>query len=509
MTIDPQNAALPAFDAAALVRTVDGLLQRFGATLGKADRLVADVRRDSRAVADSSREVVAATRAAGRMLRRTIPRTARIVRTLAPIAAAYRVHAGRAPFLTAEVAAVRLDALHARSAERVHDLCVELGGAILKVAQFASCRVDLLPAAWTDTLGRLQDRVPAAPLEDVLALLTSELGAPPDEVFATFDPEPIAAASLAQVHAATLADGTPIVVKVQRPGVADLVATDLAALQLMADRLGDAFPGVDSATFVTELGRSVQAELDYTAEAHHMAAVREHLAAHASVIVPAPHLPLCTARVLVMERIDGTRLPDFLATCAAGGEQGAVDRDAVLRHLVDAYAAKILVHGVVQADPHPGNFLVTPGGRLALLDFGAILTLSPESRRAWAELTGAALARDTAKIGTLLGQLGFVPHSGDPADLANLAELALDTFRDGAVDLGAIDMRAELDRGLALLRDTPVATVPRDFVLLSRVLGALAGLLVGHGVRFALFPVVWPHLQRALATAPEAPATDA
>ncbi|TNF37352.1 MAG: AarF/ABC1/UbiB kinase family protein, partial [Deltaproteobacteria bacterium] len=431
--------------------------------------------------------------------RHGVPRAARIAATLAPIAAAYRVHAGRAPYVSDEVARARLDALHRRSAERVHDLCVELGGAILKLAQFASCRVDLLPPAWTDTLGRLQDRVPPAPTDEVLALLAAELGAPPEEVFAELDLEPLAAASLAQVHAARLPDGTRVVVKVQRPGVAELVEVDLAALQLVSGRLGDGL-GVDAGAFLAELGRSVRAELDYTAEARHMAAVREHLADHPGVVVPAPHLALCTPRVLVMERVDGDRLPDFLAACADGGETGAAERDALLRHLVDVYAAKILVHGVVQADPHPGNFLVTGDRRLALLDFGAVLTLSAETRRAWAELAGAALARDTAKIGALLGRLGFAPHSGDPADLGRLAELVLDAFRDGAADLGDIDMRAELDRGLALLRDTPVARVPEDFVLLSRILGALAGLLVGHDAGFPLFPVVWPHLQRALAT---------
>jgi len=482
------------------VDSVDGLLRRFGATLGKADRLVADVRRDARTVAESSRAMLETTRVAGRLVRHGVPRAARIAATLAPIAAAYRVHAGRAPYLPADIAARRLEHLHRRSAEKVHDLCVELGGAVLKVAQFASCRVDLLPPAWTDTLGRLQDRVPPAPLEDVLALLTAELGAPPEEVFAELDPEPLAAASLAQVHAARLHDGASVVVKIQRPGVGDLVDVDLTALQLVADRLGDVAFGMDPAAFVTELGRSVRAELDYTAEARHMVAVREHLAEHPGVVVPAPHLDLSTSRVLVMDRVDGARLPDYLSACADAGDAGDADRDAVLRHLVDVYAAKILVHGTVQADPHPGNFLVTPDARLALLDFGAVLTLDAASRRAWAELAGAALARDTDKIGGLLAQLGFAPHSGDAADLTALAGLVLDTFRDGAADLGQIDMRAEIDRGLALLRDTPVAAVPDDFVLLSRILGALAGLLVGHGAGFPLFPVVWPHLQRALAT---------
>ncbi|MCA9519185.1 MAG: AarF/ABC1/UbiB kinase family protein, partial [Myxococcales bacterium] len=190
---------------------------RVGHVLGRVDRLVADVRRDARAVRDDS-AALWATASARAALAKETPRFARIVSESLGIIARYRVHQARAEHLDPDVAARRLDALHTRAAERATALCEELGGGVLKLGQTLSARRDLLPAPWVVALARLQDRVPAEATEAVEAALTAAYGAPPSEVFAAFEPEPVAAGSLAQVHRATLEGGERVVLKIQRPG---------------------------------------------------------------------------------------------------------------------------------------------------------------------------------------------------------------------------------------------------------------------------------------------------
>lgn len=235
-----------------------------------------------------------------------------------------------------------------------------------------------------------------------------------------------------------------------------------------------------------------------------MVAFREAVSSNPALIVPALVPELSTRRVLTMERIEGQRLPDFLEGSEAAGEAGRVERAAIIGTLVDAFAAQILGHGLLHADPHPGNFLVCPGPRLAILDFGAMATLPPKVRRAWAELVGATLAGQTGRVAELLNVLGFRAEDGDPSTLVALAEMALEAFRGADSHAGAIDVRAQVERALALLLANPVVEVPGHFVLLSRVLTTLGGLVLRYGGEINLLALIGPHLARALATRPTA-----
>lgn len=473
--------------------------------LGSLDRLVSDIKTDTDRIRREGNAFGAALM--GRVLplvnaARATPRAARIAREAGILFGAYRLDALRAKTLTPEAARAERDALDRRSAARAAELCTELRGALLKLGQFASTRRDLLPPAWIAELSRLQDAVPPVPFEGIAARIEAELGAPPDERFAHIDPTPIAAASLAQVHAATLPDGTPVAVKVLVPGVEAEVEGDLALFSILAGGINEIARGFDVATAIEELSRSVRAELDYQREADAAAALAADLAGDPRVLVPRIHTGVSSRRVLTMERIEGRRLTAFLEDARARGDAGAADRDRVLSALVSTYAAQILTHGRFQADPHPGNFLVCEDGRLALLDFGAVETLAPAVRRDYARLIGAVLARDRARTGEVLADLGFrTRDGGDPEALTALAEALLDSFRASPDQpLAELDPRVAFEEALALARRARIVT-PEHFVHIGRVLSALAGLLLSERPRIELFALIAPHLAAAGASA--------
>jgi ubiquinone biosynthesis protein len=309
--IDSNTAAARLQRAA---RAVDGALGLVGNLLGHVDRLVVDVTRDSRAVATESERLYRAATAKSSSIRDTIratPRFARILTEAVRIIAGYRIHRARADIAGTAATADALAALHVRSAQRIYELCIELRGGVLKLGQFASARVDLLPTAYIDELSKLQDRVPALPFEAIRARVEAELGAPLEELFASFDEAPIAAASLAQVHGAVLPDGTRVAVKVQLPGIEDVIEVDMAALTAIAALLRDVLPGTDLDTITRELSRSVRAELDFSVEADHCEGFRARFAGDASIVVPQVFRALSTPRVLTLQRLDGERLNRF------------------------------------------------------------------------------------------------------------------------------------------------------------------------------------------------------
>ncbi len=291
------------------------------------------------------------------------------------------------------------------------------------------------------------------------------------------------------------------------PGIEDIVQADLLALRILAGAAGDLVPHLDLTAICDELARSIRQELDFLAEADNLRHFAAAFADDDSVVIPAV-IPECSSRrVLAMELIEGERLTEFL------DRQDADDpaaKDRALAIMLRAFCQQILQDGVFHADPHPGNFLVQGGPRLAFLDFGCVARLRPEARRAYAAVASAFLTGDTEAMAERLGEMGFRTRSGDSGSLIELAEMMLEAFREGAArgvsgnssgasPFAAIDPRAQLERVMAIARDNPVVEVPREFVLLGRVFATLAGLLVRYQPRIDLFAIIAPFLSRALA----------
>lgn len=252
-----------------------------------------------------------------------------------------------------------------------------MGPTFVKLGQLMSSRVDLLTPAYTEALARLQDRVEPFDFAQVEQIVGEELGVRLSRVFTSFDEQPLAAASLGQVHRATLRDDRSVVVKVQRPGIRRQVLDDMEVLTDLAETLDQHsdLGRYGLADLLEEFRKSLLDELDYRREADNLATIGAILADHPSIVVPEPYPDLSSGRVLTMEYVEGKKITEL-------GPLGHLELDGapLADELFSAYLEQVLVHGVFHADPHPGNVLVTPDNRLALLDIGMVARLAPAYR---------------------------------------------------------------------------------------------------------------------------------
>lgn len=250
-----------------------------------------------------------------------------------------------------------------------------LGPTFVKLGQILSTRGDLLPPAYIEALARLQDDVEPFPYEDVERIVQEEIGVRLSKAFEQFDAQPIAAASLGQVHRAVLRGGRQVAVKVQRPGIRERVIKDLDALDEVAgvfDRFSRGASHVDAQPLLEEFRKTLMAELDYREEARNLASLATQLEGFERIIVPLPVDDYTTARVLTMDYVPGVKI-----TAVSRVERTEVDGAPLADDLFRAYLQQILVDGVFHADPHPGNVLLTPDHRIALIDLGMVGRLSP------------------------------------------------------------------------------------------------------------------------------------
>lgn len=397
-------------------------------------------------------------------------------------------------------AARRREAMHRRNAELVYEAAVDLRGLILKGCQFLGSRADVLPPAWTEVLGRLQDRVPPHGFAVVRRRVEHELGAPLEDVFSRFARRPLASASLAQVHEAVLRDGRRVAVKVQYPEIASLVRSDLANLRALFRAVGLLERDFDLMPVVEELGRQVPRELDFVNEGKNAEAIGAALAPRGDVRVPEIVWEHTTRRVLVMEFLEGIKITD-----RAGLEAAGVDPAVVTRTLMEVFAEQVLVHGFFHGDPHPGNLRVDPqSGHLLLLDFGLAKELPENFRAAVMRFVTALVQGDAPSMGRALVELGFETRDGRPEALHELAELLLragQAFRArGEVDPETLaELREEIP---ARVRANPVVRIPQHLVLLGRVVGLLSGVNSALGARQDLARLIAPYALGARPTRP-------
>jgi len=355
-----------------------------------------------------------------------------------------------------------VEAAHAAGARDIYRTAVRLRGGFLKFGQFVSARPDLLPADYVEELSKLQDRVPAAPAAVMTDVVEHDVG-PVADLFASFD-DAASAASLAQVHRAVRRDGRAVAVKIQYPNVAEIVPREAGDTRRILGLAGRAIRGLDLKTIGRILEQIILSELDYAHEAENIERFADNFASEPTIDAPRVHRDLSHGRVLVMDWIEGENLARALAVADRPLAEEAA------RILVDSYLKQLLIDGFLHADPHPGNFLLQPGPRLGVVDFGACAELSEPTRLAMRSLYAAGVRNDLHGAVEALDALGFKTRSGSLDALVQWASLF--AFEDTGEN-----MEAAWGKLMAAHRADPLVRIPEELIMVGRVLIVQTGLI--------------------------------
>lgn len=407
-----------------------------------------------------------------------------------------------------------------RLAERFRALAVDLGGLMIKVGQFLSARLDVLPPEITSELAGLQDEVPAVPFPEIRALAEAELGAPLERVYARFDEIPVAAASLGQAHRARLAAGDAadtgldeVVVKVQRPGIEQIVAVDLAALRRVAGwlrRVRVVADHVDAPALVEEFAQTSREEIDYVHEAQNAERFAESFADEPRVNAPAVVWERTTRRVLTLEDVTAIKINDTDALRAAG-----ISPADVARVFAEVMFDQVFTHAFVHADPHPGNIFVTPRAdgptgdagargipwRLTFVDFGMMAEVPGELRAGLRSLVIAVASRDGHGMIEAAHEIGVLMPSADTAELERALTQLFERFGGmGFAQLKDVDPREFRDFGVEfgdVMRSLPLQ-LPEHLLLLIRAMALTSGMCSALDPEFNVWDAVEPYATQLL-----------
>ncbi|HYP46516.1 MAG TPA: AarF/UbiB family protein [Propionibacteriaceae bacterium] len=380
------------------------------------------------------------------------------------------------------------------TAEHLRLALEDLGPTFVKLGQVLSTRSDLLPPAYLTQLARLQDSLTPVPAPVIRETVEQELGASLEDIFTSFDLTPLASASIGQAHAATLTDGTEVVVKVRRPGTVEQVEEDLEILHnfaAQASRRWVEAKDYDLPGLADEFARTLRAELDYLAEARNAERFAENFAGNDLVHIPRVYWETTTSRVLTLERIRGVKVSDLVGLEASG-----IDRPALATRAAEVAGQMIFDDGFFHADPHPGNLFIEPDGRIGLIDFGMVGVVDAELRERLGVLLIAFARKDPHRIAVALSRVaqpaGEINMKALTGDMVPIIELY-----DGK-PLGEAPIGRLIREMLSVLRRRHLQ-LPREISLLLKMVLMTEGMGVALDPDFQLSEVVGPYAQRLVA----------
>ncbi len=377
-----------------------------------------------------------------------------------------------------------------RQAAQLCTALVELGPTFVKMGQALSARSDLLPEAYVDELSKLLDEVPPTAFTRMEAVLTAELGHETADLFAAFDPTPLASASIGQVYAATLKSGDEVVVKIIRPGALDMFERDLEVLHDIADWASahtDVGRAYDLRSLVDEFAYTVRNEFDYLREGHNADLFRQNFYGDPRVTIPKVYWEFTTHRVMTMQRVYGIKINDFAALDAS-----AINRRLVAENLMHFALRQIFEFGLYHADPHSGNFFVQPDSSLAVMDFGMVGRLNAPIKRTFLGVAMAVQQKDASFLADELISAGIYAHGLDRRGLIRDLDRLLDSFTGN--DLGELT-------GVQMVKDVMTVIfkhglqLPGELVALTRAVTVAEGTGLALYPRFRMFTFAQPYLE--------------
>lgn len=397
----------------------------------------------------------------------------------------------------------RISELHKKNAKFVLNTIIELKGFFIKAGQLISILTNFLPEEFRIELESLQDKVPPRPYLEIAQRIREELKKEVEELFLEFDKEPIASASIAQVHKGKLKSGELVAVKVQHIGLESLVKTDLTLLKRALFFVQLFLPVKNLMVYYKQIKEMIEEELDFTHEIKNMESIRENFRNNPKVNFPKVYKELSTKKVLITEYIEGVKVSDIEKL-----DRAAINRKELARLIIETYCQMIFIDGLFHADPHPGNILVLGDGSIVFLDFGAVGRLSERMKKGAVKFVEGVIKRDTQLIIDSLKQMGFLAEK-DPETVIELIieyfystlqeEIQLESLnlKDIKVDPNKamekfMDFR-KLDIGLRELSKS--FQIPKDWVLLERTLLLIGGVCTTLDPELNPVKVVYPYLQ--------------
>ena len=372
---------------------------------------------------------------------------------------------------------------------------IALGGLLIKLGQFLSARADLLPAEALAELAQLQDEVPAESFADIQRVIERELKAPLDDIFTFVERTPAGSASLGQVHRAQLKDGRLVAVKVQRPGIGQIVRTDLSTLRFVLEVVRRLSPTADAIMDLRglhrEFTRTVQQELDYQREGHNAERFARLFAQEADISVPAVLWQYSTRSVLTLEWMGGVKITNITQLDAIG-----VNREKLATRLIGTYFKQVLELGFFHADPHPGNIFVQmepDGARLNFVDFGMMGSITPRMKEGVRDCFLGVVRQDGALVTRGLEVLGFIGERANREAIEQAIMLMLGQFSNVSFgELRQLDPGDILSDVEMLLYDQPLR-LPANFAFLGRALSMLVGLATTLSPEFNFMEAATPY----------------
>ncbi|MEW6214158.1 MAG: AarF/UbiB family protein [Nitrospirota bacterium] len=372
----------------------------------------------------------------------------------------------------------RLEALHKRNAILIREKALEMKGLMIKVGQFLSSRIDFLPDEYTSELSLLQDSVPPHDYNKIRKRIIDELGAPPEDIFLKFNTEPIAAASLGQVHEALLKDGRKVAVKVQYPDIERIIETDIRMFKVVIRFFRGRYGRIDFDMLHEEFSRLVMAELDYLEEGKNAERFSQNFKGDDRVTFPAVYWEYTTRKVLTLEFVEGIKITECDALKTSG-----INCINVAPLLAEVYSRMIYLHGFFHGDPHPGNIFVQHGPKLVFVDFGMVQAIPERIRKELRRFANAIVERNPDDAVESMRKMGFIIEGADYRAIIDVAHSLIEKYRYISPRefkrLTVDDIWKEIENVINVLN---FIQIPNNFILLGRTIGIL------NGISFRLNP---------------------